>query len=576
VRALTPQDQCAGGGIANGSTGTLNLINCTLSGNSVSGGVQSLGGGIYHNDSGTLNITNCTLSDNSASSSSPGPRGSGSSGGGIFNNGSGTVNVVNSTLARNSANGVGQVGSGGGILNNNMGTVNVTNSTLVGNTAIGTNGFGGAINSGGPGPVTVTNSTLSGNSAIGNTSAVGTAFGGGIYRGAGPVTVKNTIIAGNTATGGTVNRGPDVYESSSSNKFVSQGYNLIGTSDARFGSGFRDGDNHDQVGTLDTPLDPMLAPGLGSNDGPTQTIALLPGSPAIDHGSETHDPATGDPITTDQRGFVRPTDDPNTSDEPGGNGSDIGAFEYLPRQAPVARCRNLTVSAGPTCTANASIDNNSYDPDVEDTITLAQSPAGPYALGATNVTLTVTDNHGAASSCVGTVTVADTTAPAITCPAALMANGSLASGGATVLFTVSAADACDASLSLGTSRPSGSLFPFGTTTVLATATDDGGNSASCSFAVTVLTPQSQFASLIAQINALVTGGALAPNKANPLITKLDQVVNKLDRGQTNAACGQLGAFLNQANAYIGNGTLTVSQGQALISATNAIKASIGC
>ena len=90
------------------------------------------------------------------------------------------------------------------------------------------------------------------------------------------------------------------------------------------------------------------------------------------------------------------------------------------------------------------------------------------------------------------------------------------------------------------------------------------------------TPLSQVQALIAQINALVSGGALAPNKANPLLTKLDQVVKKLNEGQTNAACGQLGAFVNQVNADIHNGTLTAAQGQALITAVNAIEASLGC
>lgn len=92
----------------------------------------------------------------------------------------------------------------------------------------------------------------------------------------------------------------------------------------------------------------------------------------------------------------------------------------------------------------------------------------------------------------------------------------------------------------------------------------------------VLTPQGQVAALIAQINALVNGGALAANNANPLINKLDQVIKKLDGGQTSAACGQLGAFINQVNADIGNGTLTAAQGQALINAANAIRANIGC
>jgi CSLREA domain-containing protein len=90
------------------------------------------------------------------------------------------------------------------------------------------------------------------------------------------------------------------------------------------------------------------------------------------------------------------------------------------------------------------------------------------------------------------------------------------------------------------------------------------------------TPQDQIASLIAQINALVTGGTLAQNKANPLITKLNQVLSKLNGGQTTAACGQLGAFINQLNADIGNGTLTPAQGQPLLAAVNALKASMGC
>jgi hypothetical protein len=256
--------------------------------------------------------------------------------------------------------------------------------------------------------------------------------------------------------------------------------------------------------------------------------------------------------------------------------SDVFAQVYVPNTTPEARCRNLTVSAGPSCTAGASIDNASFDPDGADSITLAQSPAGPYALGATSVTLTVTDNHGAASSCTGTVTVIDATPPAISCPAAITTGGNQVSNGAVVPFTVSATDSCDTSVGVAAVPPSGSLFPFGTTTVSATATDDSGNNASCSFTVTVLSPQDQIGSLIDEINALVSGGALAPNKANPLITKLEGAAAKLDAAQTGAACSQLGAFINQVNAYIGNGTLTAAQGQELIDATNAIRANLGC
>jgi CSLREA domain-containing protein len=90
------------------------------------------------------------------------------------------------------------------------------------------------------------------------------------------------------------------------------------------------------------------------------------------------------------------------------------------------------------------------------------------------------------------------------------------------------------------------------------------------------TPEDQIAALIAEIEALVAGGDLAGNKANPLIGKLEQVLAKLEGEQTAAACGQLGAFINQVNAYISNGTLTAAEGQALIDAVNAVRADIGC
>ncbi len=93
-------------------------------------------------------------------------------------------------------------------------------------------------------------------------------------------------------------------------------YNLIGTGGS---GGLTDGVNGNQVGVAD--------PGLGTlayYGGPTQTIALLPGSPAIDKGSNALavDRSTGQPLTTDQRGsgFVRIAN----------GGVDIGASEYLP------------------------------------------------------------------------------------------------------------------------------------------------------------------------------------------------------------------------------------------------------
>jgi hypothetical protein len=223
----------SGGGIANG--GTLTVTNSTLTGNSASGG-QFEGGGIWN--TGTVTVTNSTLSRNSAPFF----------GGGILNNG--TLTVTGSTLSGNFG------GIGGGIANFN-GTLTVINSTLSGN--FSPSGGGGMANSNGT--LTVTSSTLSGNSSSGG--AGGISISGGVTHS------RNTIIAGNTSP-----TAPDL-----EGNLGSQGHNLIGN--AQGGSGFDDTDLLN--------VDPLLGP-LQDNGGPTFTMALLPGSPAIDAGDNTDAP----------------------------------------------------------------------------------------------------------------------------------------------------------------------------------------------------------------------------------------------------------------------------------------------
>ena len=96
-------------------------------------------------------------------------------------------------------------------------------------------------------------------------------------------------------------------------------------------------------------------------------------------------------------------------------GSVSGTFSVTTRlnKPPVAVCQNVTAVAGSNCTAFASINNGSYDPD-GDSITVTQSPTGPYPKGNTLVTLIVSDDKGASSQCTGTVSVVDKTPPTIT------------------------------------------------------------------------------------------------------------------------------------------------------------------
>ena len=70
----------------------------------------------------------------------------------------------------------------------------------------------------------------------------------------------------------------------------------------------------------------MLDPaGLQNNGGPTQTIALQPGSPAIDQGKR--DTILSFATDIDQRGLIRPYDFASIINATGGDASDIGAFE---------------------------------------------------------------------------------------------------------------------------------------------------------------------------------------------------------------------------------------------------------
>jgi len=250
-----------GGGIVNFNTATLTLTNITVTGNTSSAN----GGGIYNEFIATL--TNVTLSGNTASG-----------GAGMFNNA--ITTLTNVTLSSNSGT------AGGGLFN--AGQATLTNVTLSGNSSMFE---GGGIQN--RCTMALTNVTLNANSA---------GFGGtnidNLSTCSAAPTLRNTIVTGGPAGINCVDRmisfpGPNP-------KLTSLGHNL--SSDASCGfSGPGDMTN----------TNPLLGP-LQNNGGPTQTHALLPGSPAINGGTNSGCPAT------DQRGIARPQ----------GGTCDIGAFEF--------------------------------------------------------------------------------------------------------------------------------------------------------------------------------------------------------------------------------------------------------
>lgn len=292
-----------GGGICNWS-GTLTIRNCIISGN------EAIAGGGIANYYGSVTLIDSTVSGNTGS-----------------NEGGGIDNAVGTLILEGSAVSGNRAITGGGIQSYNL---TVINSTISGNTATWGGGVvawagtatisASTINSNSVGEsgggirssanLTITNSTVSSNSAT---------RGGGIEIFSSPqATVTNCTITnngadagGNIISSGTLNLLNTVVANSTS------GGNCSGSGISSLGHNLDSGATCGFTAPSDLAnTDPMLGP-LEDEGGPTFTHALLPGSPAIDAGSNDGCPAT------DQRGAARPID---------GNGDgiavcDIGAYE---------------------------------------------------------------------------------------------------------------------------------------------------------------------------------------------------------------------------------------------------------
>jgi hypothetical protein len=268
-------------------------VTVALQGLGIAGGFTAGNGGAISND-GTLSVTRCTFTGNATSSSND-YRGSPANGGAIFNGG--TLIVGSSTFAGNTVHSdsdfYGTSANGGAIYS--YGTLLVTDSTFAGNVATASNSFYGTAGNGGAifnagGSVTISSSTFSGNGAAASNSFYGTGGRGGALFGGAALT--NTLIAGSTGGG------------NCSGTFTNGGHDL-------------DSDGSCGVGAA---ANPMLDPaGLGTNGGPTQTVALQAGSPAINAGDQAAC-AAAPVVGLDQRGYARPGT--------GATSCSIGAFEY--------------------------------------------------------------------------------------------------------------------------------------------------------------------------------------------------------------------------------------------------------
>ena len=423
-----------GGGVYN-TSGTSTLTDSTVSGNFASKG----GAGLYNGYYGSATLTNCTISGNTITSTG--------GGGGIYNNGGATLTLTSSTISGNSS-----LGAGGGLLNVNSSTAALTNTTISSNTA-STNG--GALYNGSSGSVTLINSTISGNSASGS--------GGGVYSGTATTNIGNTIVALNVAT----TSGPDARGT-----IVSKGNNLIGITDGS--SGWI---ASDLTGTVAQPLNPLLAP-LSNYGGPTQTIALLPGSQAIDAGNNALIPSG---VTTDQRGLPRIV---NTT-------VDIGAFESSGFTIAVASGNSQSTAPSTAFSAPLVVTvtaSNASEPVAGGLVAFTPPSSGASAIlsgSPATIGVTGTASVTAAANSIGGTYSVSATASGITKPASFVLANSLDTtfsgltsptivyGTATTEFT--------GHIGVGTSFPTGSNISVTLDSVTMTGVVDSSGNFSVTF-----------------------------------------------------------------------------------------------
>ena len=299
------------------------------------------GASVYVGEDVTANISGSTFVANVANDECDGPA--------VYGSASGDVTITTSTFDRNIA-----PDEGGAVwLCGNAGTnMAITNSTFTRNEATGTAPSGQSVGGGaiiafqceqGPGShVLVANTTITGNTAVGQGGAIlfysqnadasltilqstitdNTAgfYGGGIslYGVAEfPVTITGTILTGNTVTGSApLAAGEDDEQQVGGAKTTEVGALAAGPSDLWSEiPELPTGDNN-VVGTLEgaTTLtgagnqlgvtDPLLGP-LADNGGPTQTRAILDGSPALNNGPDPVPDFPGNEFDQRGDGFLR-------------------------------------------------------------------------------------------------------------------------------------------------------------------------------------------------------------------------------------------------------------------------------
>jgi uncharacterized membrane protein YgcG len=118
-------------------------------------------------------------------------------------------------------------------------------------------------------------------------------------------------------------------------------------------------------------------------------------------------------------------------------------------------------------------------------VTCTPASGSTFVVGNTAVQCQSLDSHKNKGTCTVHVTVRDTTAPSITCPADITAEATGPNGASVTYSGQSAHDIHDGDVAVTCSPVSGSTFALGSQTVTCSASDAAGNTNSCQFTVTV-------------------------------------------------------------------------------------------
>lgn len=173
------------------------------------------------------------------------------------------------------------------------------------------------------------------------------------------------------------------------------------------------------------------------------------------------------------------------TDEAGNSSTATATVTIIDNKLPVIIIEDVVVNLdenGQAIITPEMLDNGSSDNCGIAGMSVDVAAFGCDNLGANAVVLTVTDASGNSASGTAIVTVQDKMAPAIECPANMVLPYCDPVG----TYEVTAKDNCSDNLAYQWTGPaSGSTFPTGETAVKVVVSDQNGNSATCSFTVTV-------------------------------------------------------------------------------------------